>query len=665
MKTARLYGHLEFDGDTYQVIAQSGARLALKSQTTRRVRHVGMAELLGDDSFEPTDREGVPSLEDLALLDRLDPATRRETEWLAAHVREVIDPTLNAEKQHKTVDNATTAPPVTLAERIELKAQELANSERPLTARTLRKHVQNYKARGLEGLVDGRKHRTRPVGGFQDRRLLALIEEVLDEQTDKSTGTISRIATIVSARASALDVPVPSRSTMYRLIGAAGRSRHAFGDATTRRSNAKRPQRSYGRQTPLRPGELVEIDSTRLDLMVVFPDGTTGRPELTTMIDLATRTLSAAVLFPEATTGLDVAALVLARSLTPLPMQPGWRKELALSRSVLPAGMIESDADLHDHLAALPLIYPETITIDRGKVYTGSVFQTACERLQISVIPAPPGTPTAKPHIERQFRAVHDGFVQYLSGYVGRNVTRKGKDPSKEAFWTLQQVQSLLDQWIVLEWQNRPRKSLVVPGLSKKALSPNEMYTALSSIAPTPAASLTREDYIALLPMTWRTIQQYGINFEGLHYDSPDIHHLRGVKSRQGGAANGRWEVRYDPGRMQSIFLRDSFAERWLEVPWTLADRTQAPFSKAVLDAAVRVTRQQMGAVSAAKVLEEILRIQSGVDVTGSERRAGRRRTGSTVPSAEAPIGVNETDDNAPATATSIAPPTDLPERLL
>lgn len=75
-------------------------------------------------------------------------------------------------------------------------------------------------------------------------------------------------------------------------------------------------------------------------------------------------------------------------------MQPGWNEELALSRSVLPADMIEPDETLHAAIAARPLIYPETITIDRGKVYTGSVFQLACERPQISVIPAPPGTPT-------------------------------------------------------------------------------------------------------------------------------------------------------------------------------------------------------------------------------------------------------------------------------
>jgi hypothetical protein len=65
---------------------------------------------------------------------------------------------------------------------------------------------------------------------------------------------------------------------------------------------------------------------------------------------------------------------------------------------------------------------PESITIDRGKVYVGSTFMNACERLQISVTKAAPRTPTDKPHIERLFAAINTGFTHYLAGYAGANV---------------------------------------------------------------------------------------------------------------------------------------------------------------------------------------------------------------------------------------------------
>ena len=71
-----------------------------------------------------------------------------------------------------------------------------------------------------------------------------------------------------------------------------------------------------------RPGEIVQIDSTRLDVMAVLDDGVVARPELTIAVDVATRTICAALLRPAGTKGVD-AAVLLARMLVPEPMRPG------------------------------------------------------------------------------------------------------------------------------------------------------------------------------------------------------------------------------------------------------------------------------------------------------------------------------------------------------
>ena len=63
-------------------------------------------------------------------------------------------------------------------------------------------------------------------------------------------------------------------------------------------------------------------------------DGVAGRVELTGMIDVATRTVTAAVLRP-ATRSVD-ASVLLARTVTPEPMRPGWAEALAMAHSVLP-----------------------------------------------------------------------------------------------------------------------------------------------------------------------------------------------------------------------------------------------------------------------------------------------------------------------------------------
>ena len=86
----------------------------------------------------------------------------------------------------------------------------------------------------------------------------------------------------------------------------------------------------------MRPGELTEIDGTSFDVLVVYPDGSTGRVELVAMIDVATHLVCGAVLRPVAAKAVD-AAVVLARALTPQQVQPGWLDELALSQATTPA----------------------------------------------------------------------------------------------------------------------------------------------------------------------------------------------------------------------------------------------------------------------------------------------------------------------------------------
>ncbi|MDV3245715.1 Mu transposase C-terminal domain-containing protein [Mycobacterium avium subsp. hominissuis] len=624
MRSVRLFDCLQYDGDSWQVVAQDGPTLALKNLTTGRIRKVAVADMLGDDSYLPDSPDRLPNLDAAAVLETLDPETRRRAEFLHHHVVEVLTGVPPVRDGGEVEPRPEYHPRNLLGDRIEAKLAELRATGTPMSARTLQRHLAAYRRDGVAGLVDGRRIRESSPTGRIDPRLVSLLEAAIDGQTNLSTGTKSRVIAQVKREAQQLGVPIPGRSTLYEALGSLHRSKHPFGNATTRRSQANRPDRSWGGQSPSRPGELVEIDSTPLDLMVVFPDGSAGRVELTAALDIATRTPCAAILRPVATKAVD-AAVLLARALTPLPMQPGWDASVAFSRSILPAGMIPGDDELHAGVAAKPVIVPESITVDRGKVYVGSTFMNACERLQISVTKAAPRTPTDKPHIERVFAAINSGFTQYLAGYAGPNVVRRGKSPEQEAFWTLAEVQNLLDLWIVAVWQNKPHPGLRHPAMPKKDLTPNEAYAALAGVAPTTHVVLGRDDYIGLLPVAWRSIQPYGINFEGLHYDSPELHPLRGVSSGLPGPARGRWEIRYDPYRLQSVFVRDHRQGRWIEAEWTLARRALAPFSLDVLRAARKAVDRRDETAPAVDVLAEINRIQTSGANTTRERKAAQR----------------------------------------
>lgn len=158
--------------------------------------------------------------------------------------------------------------------------------------------------------------------------------------------------------------------------------------------------------------------------------------------------------------------------------------------------------------------------------------------------------------------------------------------------------------------------------------------------------------------MAWRSIQPYGINFEGLHYDSPELHPYRGVNSGLREPACGRWEIRYDPYRLQSIFVRDHTQSKWIEADWALARRALAPFSLDVLRAARKAVDRRDQTASAVDMLGEINRIQASGAITTRERKAAKRDSVNTpvVPALQVVAGAAEdidavgTDPSATAT---------------
>ncbi|OBG88667.1 integrase [Mycobacterium sp. E802] len=654
MRSVRLFDFIEFHGSSWQVVAQEGTTIAIKSLATNRIRRVPLLDLLGDDSFLPDSPDRLPKLDDAAVLDTLDDSTRQRALFLHHHIVEVLTGVPPNDGLRENTPRPEYDTRNRLGDRINAKLAELSAAGTPVGERTFRRHLSAYRSRGMAGLVDKRKTRERPLTGRVDLRVVALVESALASQADISTGGRDRVINQVRIEATKQGLPLPSRATMYRLLAAMESARHPFGQATTRRTQSNKPNRTWGRQAPSRPGELVEIDSTPLDVMVVNPDGSTGRVELTLALDIATRTALAAILRPAATKAVD-AAVLLARALTPLPMQPAWAASLSFSRSMLPQGMIDGDAAVKAGIAAKPVIVPENITIDRGKVFVGNTFLSACERLQIGIVKAAPRTPTDKPHIERAFAAINSGFTQYLAGYVGQNVAHRGADPTAEAEWTLAELQNLLDLWLIGVWQNRPHSGLRHPAMPRKTLTPNEAYAALVGIAPGINVTLTTDDYIGLLPLEWRSIQPYGINFAGLHYDSVDLHEYRGMSSGLPEPAAGRWEIRYDPYRMNTIFVRDHKRGRWIHADWTMTKQALAPFSLDVLNAARKAVARRGHHDAGVHVLSEINRIQAGIATTTRERRAAQRNatTAPAVPDLS-PTQVDDTPTPEPSPRTTI-----------
>ncbi|SLJ76258.1 DDE-type integrase/transposase/recombinase [Mycobacteroides abscessus] len=604
-----------FDAGEHQVLGLVGTSVRLRSDDG--VEQVVLAShLLSCTDFELLGHVEPVGVEPFGLLDGLPADVVDAARAWERHVVEV-ETGLAPGTEPGTVPRDGFDPGVsTVSQRAERKAAELGVSVRTVHSRRAR-----YVQQGLWGLVDQRGVREAAVTGRADARVVAAVRAALDAETNTSTGTRTRLMRRVVAQLESEHgpgvVPVPGRTAFYRLIDALATGRHSFGSAVTRRQTANRPTGMFTPSFAARPGEQVQIDSTPIDVLVLLDDGTPARADLTIVVDVATRTICAAVLRPVGTKAVD-AALLLARMLVPEPMRPGWSQALRMSASVLPHARL-LDIDARMQLAAAP-------------------FTRACERLGISVQQARPRTPTDKAIVEATFGSINTLFCQHVASYTGPNPTRRGTDVS--GAWTLPELQDLLDEWLLAGWQTRPHDALRDPLAPRRMLSPNEMYAALVAAAGYLPLTLTGEDYLELLPVTWRQINAYGIIIDYRTYDCPELGPLRlqhsGVTARR-----GLWEVHYDPYDATRVFVRTR--DGWLTVPWTHLPMVTAPFAEFTWRHARVLTAQRGGddcnETQVARVLDDLLtRAAAGPVDKRTDRVAARTRlTSVTSPLIELP----------------------------
>ncbi|TMR88812.1 Mu transposase C-terminal domain-containing protein [Nonomuraea basaltis] len=581
----RVSDRVTFEGRAQTVVGLSGTVVRLADEHGQ-VSVVQLVHLLASSGFEHLGKSAPTPLLPAGMLTGLPQEVVEEAMWWHQHIVEVLTGLLPgapaASLARPEYDPATRQ----LTEREQAKGLELRElMGEEISEHTVRRKRRRYEARGLVGLVDGRYQPSRSIYGRTDPRVLAAVGVALEEATDRSTRTVSylhwRVEQLLVAEHGAGVVVMPARATFYRLFKRLGAGRHTTGSARTRRSLANQPDEAFGEMTASRPGELMEIDSTPFDVLVRLDDGVVGRVELTGMVDLATRTITAAVLRPT-TTSLD-ASLLLARTVTPEPMRPGWSEAVSMARSVLPhRRLLELDERLA-HAAARPVIVPETIVCDRGKVFISNNFRTACASLGINFQPAHQDTPTDKPHIERTLGSVSTMFAQFVSGYVGRSAEHRGRKVEDEPLWSLPELQEFLDEWIVARWQNRPHDGLRDPSSPGRTFTPNEKYAALVEAAGYVPVALSAEDYIELLPATWRVINTYGIKINHRIYDSEELVPFRrqpsGVKDKK-----DLWEIHYDRYDIGRIWVRNHWDGGWITVFWRHLNSAPAPFGEVAWD---------------------------------------------------------------------------------
>jgi hypothetical protein len=570
-------------GTLHTVIAVAGTAVRLAA-SSGVVTEMSLARLLMGEGFEMVSASSRPPLPPSTPLDGLPEAVAAEALWWERHIVEVlrgVPPQAPAGTRPKPEYDPAV---VSLTRREQAKAAELTAAGRPVTASAIAKRRRRYQARGVAGMADHRTGKSASPHGQVDPAVAEAMRQAISEAEQESSRTATylfwRTGQILEAAHGPGVVELPSQRSLYRLLDKLSAGKHTTGSARTRRSLASRPDGPFGEMDAWAPGELMQMDSTPLDVLVRLDDGMPGRVDLTGMIDVATRTVTAAVLRP--TTKSADASVLLARTVTPEPMRPGWAEALAMSRSALPyRRLLDIDARL-EHAAARPVIIPETIVVDQGKVFISRNFRASCNFLGISLQPVHGGSGWEKGHIERMLGSVASLFAQFVAGYTGSGADRRGRRAEQQAVWSLLELQELLDEWIVV-WQNRPHDGLRDPAHPGRMFSPNEKYAALVETAGYVPVALSAEDYVELLPATWRAINAYGVKIKHRTYDDEALNRLRhqrsGVKHRK-----DLWEIHLDPYDVSRVWVRDHWRGGWITLFWRHLHRVAAPFGELAWD---------------------------------------------------------------------------------
>jgi hypothetical protein len=269
------------------------------------------------------------------------------------------------------------------------KAAEMGVDER-----TVRRWVRSYIECGEAGLASDLTMVPRHI----DPRWSEAAEQIMFEHTEESKPskaavifhTMKRLERVFGKGA----VQEPSRATAYRELERLDKRRPLFSGTTKRnREIAERPRRRYGKLRPSRPGELVILDTTPLDVFALDPKTLKWvRVELTVAMDWYTRCVVALRLTPVSTKAVDAAALMY-QIMRPKPACDSWPNYAVWPEHGMPREIL-IDLKQFDRIGkstASPAMNPEAIVIDHGKIYISehicSVSRPALRGLQRAIWP--------------------------------------------------------------------------------------------------------------------------------------------------------------------------------------------------------------------------------------------------------------------------------------
>jgi transposase InsO family protein len=611
---------LQFHGELVEVVEVEATRVAIRD-ARNGWRTVSLTEFLISARGEQPEEDPGPSLG--LRLAGLSDTERQAVAKRAAHIREFLTGYRSGSAASGAPGEPRPAynPALPLTQRQQAKARELGVADR-----TIRRWAAAYAQAGEAGLIDPRM-----IAGRRsavDPRWEQACQLVMGRKVRDSTPTIGALLREVEKHLDIQygpgEVPRPSTATAYRHLGRLAKGTNAVkGSAKGRRSISERPPQPYGRLRAERPGEYAILDTQDLDVFAMEPVTCRWVPvQLTVVQDLFTRCITGLRVTPVSTKAVDVAG-VLYESVVPHPVPDDWPAGAHWAYHGIPRNLVMSE---DRPLAGVPVCPPETIVIDHGKAFLSAHVISVCTRLGISIQPAQPKKPTDKPTVERFFRTLREGLIQYLPAYKGPDVYSRGEGIEDRAFYFIHELEDVIREWIALVYHRTKHEGLTLPEWPGLPLSPNKMYevgVAKAGFLRIPYSLDLAYDFLEVVP---RTLQHYGVEIRGLRYDGDAIRDYKNTKSPYGGELNGYWPIRVNPDDVRCVYFQDPGDGTWHRLHWEHAAAIGTPFSTEAARYARRLAAAESRHPNREQALAELLARWDAGMVTGRrERRIAAR----------------------------------------
>ena len=418
---------------------------------------------------------------------------------------------------------------------------------------------------------------------------------------------LSALMTLIQAECRKAGLRAPSRNTVQTRI-----DRRRPDELSRRRHgrNAARRFQAVEGQFPAtaQPFDAVQIDHTRVDLIVVAPytRQPIGRPWITVAIDVHTRCIVGLCLTLEAPSAVSV-GLCLAHAATD---KKPWLERMGVEAEWPTVGK------------------PKVIHVDNGADFHSEALRRGCEAHGIRIVYRPVGAPHYGGIVERVIGTLMT-MVHRLPGTTFSGIVEKGSyESDTKAALTLAE----LEKWFALAIAGTYHQALH-SGIGEPPIA--RWQHAIENAGELPRACNPRTFLVDFLPVVRRRVQRQGFLIDHIVYSSNAIKPWIAQRDR-----GHRFVIRRDPRDLSRIFVLHPDEDHYVELPYRSMSQPAITLweHRRAVERVREQGRRQVDEVAIFKAVGEMRSLaDKAVATTKAARRSVARRAHLPAPAATQP----------------------------